>query len=72
MFTKIRLVLALLAVIGLGISHTYVYFKGKEDKADEQAAETLKGVKQRDANEQEIIGLPDPDLDERLSRWMRD
>lgn len=37
-----------------------------------QATAQVKGVKQNEVIRQAVTGLSDPDLDKRLSRWVRD
>jgi hypothetical protein len=72
-----RGLIILATVIGvLGLGSGISYYKGYQSakricKAETQAA-TLEGIKTHGKIEKEVMRLNDPDLDSRLSKWMRD
>ena len=61
-------VLVLAYGLGLGTG----YYKATVRCETAKAHETVNSIKTHDKIEKEVMRLPDPELDERLSRWMRD
>lgn len=70
-YWHILAVLALLAG-GLAFTHYKAYQFGKSSVTNSQNKADVKAVKEHAKLETKIIRLSDPDLDKRLSRWMRD
>jgi hypothetical protein len=51
---------------------TGAYFKGRSDKAADSAKERLRDIQKARKIENETSRLSDSDVDDRLSKWMRD
>ena len=73
---KLRLLAALVAVLSLiGAYHAGKAVGAAEERgtvATEQVAATTKGVHDGGVIEQDVISLPDTDLDRRYAKWLRD
>lgn len=70
------LILIASSVIAIGLSSGVAYYKGYH-KAEtlcvsRENAKSIQGITNRGKIQKEVMGLPDPDLDDRLSKWMRD
>lgn len=74
MWWKIALVtglLGLLVALGSAALH-HARLRGQADARAEIALQNAKEAQERVRREAEVMRLSDPDLDDRLSRWMRD
>lgn len=60
------LLIAFVTIYGIAIVRT------NADCKIEQATAQIEGVQTYERTRQEVTGLPDTELDKRLSRWVRD
>ena len=60
----------------LAVTHSSVYFVAQANQRTQTAERTksaaLEGVKTHAKTEQEVVKLPDTELDSRLAKWLRD
>jgi hypothetical protein len=63
------------SVVGLIISHTGMYVKGRLDEARHNQAESLieyqEGVERHEEVDSGVMRYSHPDLDKSLSNWLR-
>jgi len=64
--------LGLGAILLMATLYGFGYVKGGADHKAEAQKAALKGVENHAKIEREVMGLNDHDLDDRLSKWMRD
>lgn len=65
---------AVVTLLGLfsGFSYHRGYQKANTLCISREQSKTITGITNHGKIKNEVIRLPDPDLDERLSKWMRD
>lgn len=73
---KLYLIASVLVVVSLiGTYHAGKAVGAAEESGKRAAAQVVadkKGVSEGEEIQQDVIRLPDPDLDSRLDKWMRD
>lgn len=66
------LLFSVLGPLIIAVAFFYGLFKGKSIEQQKQAQEAKEAVEQREKVDEEIKNLPEPDVDKRLDKWMRD
>lgn len=63
--------IAISAILFIAVAAWWVYDKGYGACETDQAVNTITVVEKRNEIEQNIVALPDDDLDARLCKWVR-
>lgn len=58
--------------LAIGVALLKVFSAGKQSERDAQDRRSLDNMRERQKTDAEVEGLGHADVDERMSRWMRD